>query len=148
MGVGYATYSYVHFEAGSGESTIINATYDGVWNIALSPTSGAACSEGGASGSVVNGELKTILSTQDGVQSTLDITVASDGVIRNKKSSNIIAFDGLVYGGFAKGTWSDKYGCSGTFIMQRPEAPQEEGYDAPKQPSRGEAAELQQQTLE
>lgn len=148
VGVGYATYAYVHSEAGTGDSTIINATYDGAWDIVLNPTSGGKCSIGNMSGTVVHGELKGILRTQDGVQSTLHIKVAADGVITNKQSTNIIAFDGLVYGGFAKGKWSDKYGCAGTFVMDRPQPISEDQYDAPKPPSKGQAAELEQETLE
>lgn len=147
--VGYITYSYVTAEQPDRDTTTVSPDFNGAWNISINPISGPRCSSATVEVNAQNGKMNSMLVTQDGVQSAFSGTIDKDGVIRNNKSANLLSFEGLMYGGMGSGKWSDKYGCAGTFTMRRPE---EKGdgidYTAPKQPSKGLDAELDQKTIE
>ena len=136
--VGYMTYAYVQAEDPKTDTTITRPNFGGQWNIFMNTISGAQCATASVSGTVVNGQMKSVVKTADGVQSSFDITVDADGIIRNRKSANLTSFEGSIHGGVGSGKWSDKYSCAGTFTMRRPEQTTEYIPNAvPKAPSKG-----------
>lgn len=120
VAAGYMTYSYVNSENPKTDTTVVGPNFGGQWEIFMNPTSGARCTTATVSGNVVNGEMKSLVVTADGVKSTFGISVNNDGIIRNIKSANLTSFEGSIHGGVGTGKWSDKYTCAGTFTMRRP----------------------------
>lgn len=92
---------------------------DGTYVLTASVTESNKCAP--ASGTVmVNDEvLSGSLTTTRGVVASISATVDKKGKITTGATTNGVIFNGKVSNGSGEGTWSDVYGCSGTFVIKK-----------------------------
>lgn len=104
---------------------VLSSTYDGTYSVAAMPTDARECASAQATAVVTNGVMTGTLVTATGINAGLSAMVDGSGNITPGGTTNGASFNGMMSATGGAGTWSDVYGCTGTFTMvkQGPASP-------------------------
>ena len=121
--------SFLLVSCGSSDNPPPNtvATLDGTYNVAVISTTqfdnfGGACANASGALQISGSNITGSVVGPSGVPLTLSGTVDTNGQITGGfavNSSGVATYTGSVSGNSGSGTWTDIYGCSGTWSITR-----------------------------